>query len=279
MARSSKISLATRRGEPQILPLAEQLFAIATRSTADAASQFLPKKSQVFGNAIRRFQSEHAARLAVLQAITVDEPKKSHLLTPVVTAWRNITTKKYIATAAVMLIAVGSTVILLNPFAEDSILIEDESGHSALHNEFTANAKSLSLRVMRKRKKIGEITVAQGSRLRVVKASNGESFRSEMAFAGTEADFKLKYKGRASVIVNNGPFKAKVRMAQGGDHDIHLRFKEMGSPRPVGEPQFEIEVIKGNVQIAEVDDENDFEQYKAGEKAIFSFTDSDSESL
>lgn len=279
MARSSKISLATRREKVPALPLAHQLFAIATRGTVAAASKFLPKNFQVHSSAISRFQTENAAKLAALQPITAAEPNKSHLLTPIIAAWQRVTSIRYLATAAGLLIAAGTTVLLLNPFAEDSILIEDESGRSALHSEFNANAKSLSLRVMRKRKKIGEITMAQGSRLRVVKTSNGETFRSEMAFAGTEADFKLRYNGRASVIVNNGPFKAKVRMAQGGDHDIHLRFKEMGSPRPVGEPQFEIEVIKGNVQIAEVDDEAEFEQYKAGEKAIFSLTDSDSESL
>ncbi len=279
MARHSKTTSAKNAKKAHAISLADQLFAIATRGAVNAGAQLLPEENTARNETIQRFQTENAAKIAALQPITSVVPDKTRLLTPVVAAWRSVTSVKYFSTAAAMLIAAGTSVLLLSPFAEDSILIEDESGKSALHSEFNANDKSLSLRVMRKRKKIGEITMAQGSRLRVVKTSNGESFRSEMAFAGTEADFKLQYKGKASVIVNNGPFKAKVRMAQGGDHDVHLRFKEMGSPRPVGEPQFEIEVIKGDVQIAEIDDEDDFEQYKAGEKAIFSLTDSDSESL
>ena len=45
---------------------------------------------------------------------------------------------------------------------------------------------------------------------------------------------------------------------------------------PVGEPKFSIEVIKGDVQIAEIDDDDNFEQYKAGEKAIFSLSENES---
>lgn len=278
MARSSKISLTPGKAKAHTLTLADRLFAVATRNIPDAAQDLLPENEKARATAISDFQKTHSERLSHLVPVTEAE-KSSRLLAPFVAAWSRITTVKYLSAAAAMVIATGAGLLLMNPFVEDGIHIEDESGQSAMHNEVNANEKSVSLSFMRKRKKIGEITVGQGSRLRVVKTSNGEAFRSEVAFAGTEAHFKLQYKGKASVIVNNGPFKAKVRMSQDNHQDVHLKFKEMGSPLPSGEPQFEIEVIKGNVQIAEVDDEDDFEHYKEGEKAIFSLSDQDSESL
>jgi hypothetical protein len=279
MARSSKISLTASQAGVHDLSLADQLFAVVTRKTPDAAADLLPENEKMRGAAISAFQKAHSDRLARLTPVTEIE-KSSRLLSPVIAVWSRIGSVKYLSAAAAMVIATGAGLLLFNPFGEDSIHIEDESGQSAMLSEVNANDKSVSLNFMRRRKKIGEITVGQGSRLRVVKASNGEAFRSEVAFAGTEAHFKLQYKGKASVIVNNGPFKAKVRMSQDNQHqDVHLKFKEMGSPLPSGEPQFEIEVIKGNVQIAEVDDEDEFEHYKEGEKAIFSLSDQDSESL
>lgn len=278
MARSSKIPLTARKAKAHTLTLADTLFAAATHKIPDAAGQLLPENEKARAAAITEFQKTHSAKLAKLAPVTEPE-KSSSILRPVVAAWTRVTSVKYLSVAASLVVAVGAGLLLMNPFGEDTIHVEDESGKSAMHNEVNAHEKSVSLSFMRRRKKIGEITVGQGSRLRVVKTSNGEAFRSEVAFAGTEAHFKLQYKGKASVIVNNGPFKAKVRMAQGNQQDVHLKFKEMGSPLPSGEPQFEIEVIKGNVQIAEVDDEGDFEQYKEGEKAIFSLSDQDSESL
>lgn len=278
MARSSKIPLKPRKTKAHALTLADTLFAAATHKIPDAAGQLLPTHEKARTAAIRLFQEANREKLSQLTPVT--EPlKNANILKPVVSTWKRITSVRYLSAAASLLVAVGAGLLLMNPFAEDTILIEDETGKSAMHGEVNANEKSVSLNFMRKRKKIGEITVSQGSRLRVVKTSNGEAFRSEVAFAGTEAHFKLQYKGKASVIVNNGPFKAKVRMAQDNHQDVHLKFKEMGSPLPSGEPQFEIEVIKGNVQIAEVDDEDEFEHYKEGEKAIFSLSENDSESL
>lgn len=278
MARSSKIPLTARKAKAHTLTLADTLFAAATHKIPDAAGQLLPKNEKARIAAIAEFQNTHSEILSQLKPVTEPE-KSSSLISPVVAAWTRITSVKYLSVAASLVVAVGAGILLVNPFGEDGIHIEDESGQSAMHSEVNAHEKSVSLNFMRKRKKIGEITVGQGSRLRVVKTSNGEAFRSEVAFAGTEAHFKLQYKGKASVIVNNGPFKAKVRMSQDNHQDVHLKFKEMGSPLPSGKPQFEIEVIKGNVQIAEVDDEDDFEHYKEGEKAIFSLSDQDSESL
>ena len=183
---------------------------------------------------------------------------------------------RWAARAAIFIVAVTGSLVLFTHVLDDTIRIVDELGKSAMGNEFGAQGRPVQLSVMRKRHKIGEITVADGSRLKVVKATNGDAFRSEVAFTGTEADFKLKYKGKASVIINNGPFTARVRMQSGIENDVHLKFRELGAPQPIGEPQFAIEVIKGNVQIAEVDDGDEFEHYKEGEKAVFSLDDSES---
>lgn len=261
------------------LSVADTLFAIATHKYPNAAAEFLPADGAK-ARAITTFQQTNAAKLAALAPATVlPAAKRDNLIRVVFRTLTESRQMKYLSRAALLLVAFGAGFALLNFFADDSIRIVDELGKSALNAEFGGNDNTVSLKVMRKRKTIGEITVGQGSKLRVVRTSNGESFRSEMAFAGNEADFKLKYKGKASVIVNNGPFKAKVRIAQGANNDVHLRFRELGSPMPIGEPKFAIEVIKGDVQIAEVDDGDDFEQYKAGEKAIFSLSPSDSESL
>lgn len=250
------------------LSVADQLFAITTRNNP-AAAELLPAARAA---AVADFQVQQRAALAKLVPVTAPGlAPAGKILTGGFSA-----TLKIFSRAAVFLLAVGTGILLVQHFADESISIEDELGKSALYNEFGTEEKSVSLHVMRRRKKIGEFTVAQGSKLRVDKASNGDAFRSEVAFAGTEADFKLKYKGKASVIVKNGPFKAKVHIPHGSDNDVHLRFKELGTPMPVGEPRFSIEVIKGNVQIAEVDDDDDFEHYKEGEKAIFSLGDSES---
>lgn len=259
------------------LSMAEQLFAITTRKTAGAAAEFLPSAPAAKIAAIAAYQAEHRAALSQIESATVTEaPKQGRILSGTFARFTTRTTFKILSRAALFVVAIGAGLTLISFLGDDSIRIEDELGKSALNNEFGTQEKAVLLRVMRKRNKIGEFTVAQGSKLRVVKATNGDSFRSEVAFAGTEADFKLKYKGKASVIVNNGPFKAKVRIPQGAENDVHLRFIELGSPLPVGEPKFAIEVIKGDVQIAEVDDDDEFEQYKAGEKAIFSLSDSES---
>ncbi|MFO1471305.1 MAG: hypothetical protein U1F27_09730 [Turneriella sp.] len=279
MARNTSRQARVKPETTGQLSVADTLFAIATKKYPNAAAEFLTTDSAK-ERAIREFQRANAAKLAALSPATVmPEAKRGNVIRVAFRAVTESRQMKYLSRAALLLVAFGAGLTLLNFFGDDSIRIVDELGKSALNAEFGGNDNPVSLKVMRKRKKIGEITVGQGSKLRVVKTSNGESFRSEMAFAGNEADFKLKYKGKASVIVNNGPFKAKVRIAQGPDNDVHLRFKELGSPLPVGEPKFAIEVIKGDVQIAEVDDGDDFEQYKAGEKAIFTLSPSDTESL
>lgn len=279
MARKTQKQAKGMHQDSGALSVADTLFAIATHKYTNAAAEFLPTNSAT-ERAISKFQQVNAAKLAALAPATVmPEAKRDNIIQGVFRSFTQSRQMKYLSRAALLIFAFGVGFTLLNFFGDDSIRIVDELGKSALNAEFGGNDNPVSLKVMRKRKTIGEITVGQGSKLRVVKTSNGESFRSEMAFAGNEADFKLKYKGKASVIVNNGPFKAKVRIAQGADNDVHLRFRELGNPMPVGEPKFAIEVIKGDVQIAEVDDGDNFEQYKAGEKAIFTLSPSDSESL
>lgn len=279
MARRTTATARPKPAQGKGLSMADQLFAISARRYQNAAAEFLPSDSVAQAGAIAAYQANHATALQQLEPVTsVAAPQKGRLLSATFGRFTAQTTFKIISRAALFVVAIGAGLTLITFLGDDNIRIEDELGKSALNSEFGASEKPVSLHVMRKRKKIGEFTVAQGSKLRVVKASNGDAFRSEVAFAGTEADFKLKYKGKASVIVNNGPFKAKVRIAQGSENDVHLRFKEHGNLLPVGEPKFSIEVIKGDVQIAEVDDD-DFEAYKAGEKAIFSLSPSDSESL
>lgn len=259
------------------LSMADQLFAITTRKYSQAAAEFLPEADRAKAGAIAAYQAENRAALASLDNTVRPEPQKAgRLISATFGRLTAQTTFKIISRAALFVVAIGAGLTLISFLGDDNIRIEDELGKSALNSEFGTQEKSVSLRVMRKRKKIGEFTVAQGSKLRVVKATNGDAFRSEVAFAGTEADFKLKYKGKASVIVNNGPFKAKVKIPQGAENDVHLRFKELGTLMPIGEPKFAIEVIKGDVQIAEVDDDDEFEHYKAGEKAVFSLADSES---
>jgi len=273
MAHKTKTA-RTKKTAANTLPLSDQLFAVTTRRNPGAAAEFFTSERAA---AIHNYQVNHQNTLATLgDTFSAPAPNDGRLIGGFFTNWRNQFAMKNLARAAVFIAAIGSGLTLVNFLTDDSISIEDEQGKSALNNEFGAAEKSVSLHLMRRRSKIGEFTVAQGSKLRVVKATNGDAFRSEVAFAGTEADFKLKYKGKAHVIVNNGPFKARVRIPHGKENDVHLRFKELGSPLPVGEPKFAIEVIKGNVQIAEVDDDDDFEHYKEGEKAIFSLGDSES---
>lgn len=275
MARTAKQANRAKPAPGRGLSVANQLFAITTHKYPNAAAEFLPAAADQ--KAIAQFQSDNSAKLKNLIPATATEPAKAgRLLSMTFGRLTAQTTFKIMSRAALFVVAIGAGLTLISFLGDDTIRIEDELGKSAMGSEFGAHEKSVSLRVMRKRKKIGEFTVAQGSKLRVVKATNGDSFRSEVAFAGNEADFKLKYKGKASVIVNNGPFKAKVRIPQGAENDIHLRFREIGNLMPVGEPKFSIEVIKGDVQIAEVDDDDEFEHYKAGEKAIFSLSESES---
>lgn len=282
MARKSQKQATVKPQASGALSVADTLFAIATHKYPNAAVEFIPVADTARQRAITEFQQSNAAKLAALIPVTtvMPEVKRDNIIRLVFRSVTESRQMKYLSRAALLLVAFGAGFTVLNFLGDDSIRIVDELGKSALNAEFGGTENHpVSLKVMRKRKAIGEITVGQGSKLRVVKTSNGESFKSEMAFAGNEADFKLKYKGKASVIVNNGPFKAKVRIAQGADNDVHLRFRELGNPMPVGEPKFAIEVIKGDVQIAEVDDGDNFEQYKAGEKAIFTLSPIDSESL
>jgi hypothetical protein len=275
MARTAKQANRAKPATGRGLSVANQLFAITTLKYPNAAAEFLPAGADQ--KAIAQFQSENSEKLKSLVPATATEPAKAgRLLSMTFGRLTAQTTFKIMSRAALFVVAIGAGLTLISFLGDDTIRIEDELGKSAMGSEFGAHEKTVSLRVMRKRKKIGEFTVAQGSKLRVVKATNGDAFRSEVAFAGTEADFKLKYKGRASVIVNNGPFKAKVKIPQGAENDVHLRFREIGNLMPVGEPKFSIEVIKGDVQIAEVDDDDEFEHYKAGEKAIFSLAESES---
>jgi hypothetical protein len=267
---------------PQDLNLFEQLFAITTGKYAQSATDFLPADKKYNHASIISYQKANASKIAALTPVT--EPVYADISRGRTISINFRKSLQWIVTspvarAAALLIFSGVIITFFNTVNDDSIRIVDESGQNAINNEFGNADKRVSLRVMRKRSKIGEFTVGEGSKLKVVRSSNGETFRSEVAFAGREADFKLKYKGKTSVIVNNGPFKARVRVAQNRNNDIHLRFKELGTPLPSGEPEFSIEVIKGHVQIAEIDDGDDFQPYNAGEKAIFSLTPNDSENL
>ncbi len=269
MANTAKNkSRKSAMGSSNALSLADQLFVASTLKYSQPEADFLPAMPAGRSQAIANWRAKHAAKLqnpAAAKAGTLTTGKFGRGI-----AFR------WAARAAAFVAAITGSLFLFTHVLDDTIRIEDELGKSAMGSEFGAEGRPVQLRVMRKRNKIGEITVADGSRLRVVKATTGDAFRSEMAFTGTEADFKLKYKGKASVIVNNGPFTAKVRIQSGSENDVHLKFRELGAPQPVGEPQFAIEVIKGHVQIAEADDGDDFEHYKEGEKAVFSLDDSES---
>jgi len=269
MAKVAKIkSRKVARSEASALSLADQLFIASTLKYIQPEDEFLPALAADRREAMSAWRAEHGAKLQSQKPDTAGRLIAGRFGRGVVMRWA--------ARAAVFITAVTGSLFLFTHVLDDTIRIEDELGKSAMGSEFGAQGRPVQLRVMRKRHKIGEITVADGSRLKVVKASNGDAFRSEMAFTGTEADFKLKYKGKASFIVNNGPFSAKVRIQSGNENDVHLKFRELGSAQPIGEPQFAIEVIKGDVQIAEIDDGDEFEHYKEGEKAVFSLDDSES---
>jgi len=269
MANIAKInSRKVARREAYKLSLADQLFVASTLKYSQPEEEFLPALAADRRQAMSTWRAEHAAKLQSQKPATAGNLLAGRFGRGVGMRWA--------ARAALFVAAVTGSLFLFTHVLDDTIRIVDELGKSAMGSEFGALGRPVQLSVMRKRHKIGEITVADGSRLKVVKASNGDAFRSEVAFTGTEADFKLKYKGNASVIINNGPFTAKVHMQSGSENDVHLKFRELGSPQPVGEPQFAIEVIKGNVQIAEVDDGDEFEHYKEGEKAVFSLDDSES---
>lgn len=246
MARNTKkISAAKTQAR---ITLGDQLFAITTRRYTNPGD-LLPESAAKKADAIREYASANSAAIAKLTPVTQPAQQRGKQLTGFFTSVR----VTVLARAALLLVVLGSGLTLLNYLGDDTIRFEDERGLSALNGEFGHNEKTVSLRMMRKRHKIGEITVEQGTKFRIVKTKNKDSF-----------------------VINNGPFKAKVRIAQTKENDVHLRFRELGNPMPIGEPQFSIEVIKGNVQIAEVDDDDDFEQYKAGEKAIFSLSNSES---
>jgi hypothetical protein len=269
VAKTAKIkSRRSTQSKQSALSLADQLFVLTTLHYEEPEKDFLPPLPQSRREAISAWRMEHAAKLQNQKTAPAGKRVAGHFGRGVALRW--------VARAALFIAAVTGALLLFTQVLDDTIRIEDELGKSAMGSEFGAQARPVQLRVMRKRHKIGEITVAQGSRLKIVKASNGDAFRSEVAFAGSEAEFKLQYKGRASVIVNNGPFKAKVRIPQNPENDVHLRFREMEPALPMGAPQFAIEVIKGDVQIAEADEGDEFEHYKAGEKAIFSLEDSES---
>lgn len=263
MAGSAKIRSPGRGSrKPGALSLADQLFVAATMKYAQPEDEFLPAITSDRRKAIAAWRAQNAAKLQHHTMHRAGNLLPGRFGRGIALRWA--------ARAAIFLTAATGTLFLFLHVLDDTIHIEDELGKSAMGSEFGAQGRPVQLRLMRKRHKIGEITVADGSRLRVVKATNGDAFRSEMAFTGTEAEFKLKYKGKASVVVNNGPFKATVHIQSGRDNDVHLKFRELGSPQPVGEPQFAIEVIKGDVQIAEIDDGDEFVNYKEGERAVFS---------
>jgi hypothetical protein len=269
MAKTVKAkSRSVAKGNTSALSLADQLFVASTLKYSQPETDFLPALTAKRMQAIAAWRSEYAAKLQNQMPATAGRLLSGRFGRGVALRWA--------ARAALFIVAVTGSLFLFTHVLDDTIRIEDERGKSAMGSEFGAQGRPVQLSVMRKRHKIGEITVADGSRLKIVKATNGDAFRSEMAFTGTEADFKLKYRGKASLIVNNGPFKAKVRIPPGSSDDVHLKFRELGAPQPVGEPQFAIEVIKGDVQIAEMDEGDEFEQYKAGDKAIFSLEENES---
>ena len=160
MARSSKISLTASQAGVHDLSLADQLFAVVTRKTPDAAADLLPENEKMRGAAISAFQKAHSDRLARLTPVTEIE-KSSRLLSPVIAVWSRIGSVKYLSAAAAMVIATGAGLLLFNPFGEDSIHIEDESGQSAMLSEVNANDKSVSLNFMRRRKKSAKLLSAR----------------------------------------------------------------------------------------------------------------------
>lgn len=276
MARQKKSNQA-KNTDTQSIPLADKLFAVVTQRYENAAESLLPQTNKKQVQAISAYVTANKDKINNLRAITEGDAvaPRGHLISAVFTRLVSRSSLRYVARAAILLVVVATGVTLMNFLGDDTIRIEDELGKSALNSEFGAKGKSVSLRVMRKRKKIGEFTVREGSTLKVVKATVDDSFKTEVAFAGNEADFALKYKGKASVIVNNGPFTAKVKIPQAPNNEVYLRFRELGTALPIGDPEFSIEVIKGNVQIAEIDDDPNFKPYTAGEKVVFTLDDSE----
>lgn len=264
MAKTPRRSKNRGTGKSPI-SLADQLFVAATRRYARPEDEFLPPLKPERAAAIAAWRERYHPQSPSAPESTLLRGKFA----------RGIAAR-WVARAALFIVSVAGALLLFTHVFDDTIRIEDELGKSAMGSEFGAEGRPVQLRVMRKRHKIGEITVAHGSRLKIVKASNGDAFRSEMAFSGVEADFKLHYKGKASVIVKNGPFEAQVRIAPESSGDVHLKFRELPNPLSVKESQFAIEVIKGSVQIAEADEGDEFEHYREGEKAVFSFEDSES---
>jgi len=230
--------------------LASQTFAIATRHYANPGKDFLPAGHKFD----LTYRAQNATQIDRLAAVTDIHPiaKEGKLLSGFFSSIKQST----LARAAGLLFAVGIGWVTIQSFGDDVLHIEDELGKNALNAEQGHHEKNISLRLMRKKHKVGEITVIQGSKVKIVRAKHGDAF-----------------------VVNNGPFTAKVRFPKGAKNDVHLKLNEQGTLMPIGTPEFAIEVIKGDVQIAEIDDDDDFEHYKAGEKAIFSLSPEDRESL
>ncbi|MCX7632299.1 MAG: hypothetical protein N2Z22_03075 [Turneriella sp.] len=257
-------SMAARRGEArrqrqrETIPLADQLFVAATLRYEQPEKELLPPLPESRLREIARWREQYR------QGMASHSPEVGGVL------WR------WFLRVAIFLVAVGGAFVLFQQFADDTIRIVDESGQSALGSELQADHNPVRLRLLRRRHKIGEITITRGTRIRVVRASNGDSLRSELAISG-KADLKLQYQGGASVVVNSGYFKANVRIPQSAGQGIHLRISAEELP-PHEVPQLAIEVLSGSVQIAEADNGDEFEHYHAGEKAIFSLEE-DSENL
>jgi len=263
------------RKRPRPLSLAEQIFAIVTRSYVSSAKEFLPdeKQSKIRASLIEEYQHDKKTVIQSLSSIT--EPLvvfKQKIL--------QLSIFRHIAVAAVSLLIVGAAGWVWHSLTSEMIELFDDHGQNALNRDIDAGDTDVSLRVLNQKRSIGEIKIEPGSRIRIVKATNGDMFRSELYFSGNSAEIRLRTKGRASVLIKNGPFNARVRVPESKGKEVHLRLSEEKiDGMPPANPTFSIEVLQGNVQIAEVDDADNILRFDKGEKAIFTETLPDRESL
>ena len=274
-ARSTDVPQTATRKKSMPLSLAEQIFAIVTKSYVSSAKEFLPnqKQANTRNKAIEAYQQDKKMAMQNLTWITE----------PIVSIKQKIlqfSIFRHIAVAAVSLLIVGATVWVWHSLTSEMIELFDDHGQNALNRDIDAGDTDVSLRVLNRKRSIGEIKIEPGSRIRIVKATNSDMFRSELHFSGNSAEIRLRTKGKASVLIKNGPFHARVRVPESKDKEVRLRLSEEKiDGMPPANPTFSIEVIQGNVHIAEIDDAENILPFGKGEKAIFTETLPDRESL
>ena len=136
MARNTSRQARVKPETTGQLSVADTLFAITAQKYPNAAAEFLPADAAK-ERAIGEFQRANAAKLAALSPATVmPEAKRGNLIRVAFRAVTESRQMKYLSRAALLLVAFGAGLTLLNFFGDDSIRIVDELGKSALNAEF-----------------------------------------------------------------------------------------------------------------------------------------------